>query len=189
MSKLRTFIAVEATAQIKSRAVELIELLAGTLANVKWVEPEEMHWTLKFLGDVDSNDVPALCRAATSAVANLEKFQIRACGSGAFPKVERPRTLWLGVDQGTEPFVALHDAVQQKLQPLGFRTEHRRFKPHLTIGRVRRSPEGIAELGQLVAQYSGFDAGEMQVDQLIVYSSRLKADGPTYQSLGRIPLR
>jgi 2'-5' RNA ligase len=188
MAKLRTFIAVEATEEIRTQAIRLSDQLSHTAANVKWVEQHNLHWTVKFLGEVPNNDIPNICQAVGEPIARLKQFEIIAQGAGAFPTASRPRTVWLGVSQGEQQFVALHDAVDAALAKLDFRSEHRRFRPHMTLGRVRRSPQGIDELATLIAEHEQFDAGPMIVDELVVFSSQLERNGPSYQVLSRLPL-
>lgn len=188
MSKLRTFIAVEVLPAVRKRALDLIERLRQSEANVKWVSAAELHWTLKFLGDVETNELPALCDAVAAAVKNLSRFDINAIGAGAFPSAHRPRTIWLGVREGEAEFVSLHDCIERVLAPLGFREEQRRFRPHLTIGRVRRSPHGVEQLGQAVIEHADFAAGEMAVTEVGVYSSQLLRHGPVYERLSSVSL-
>lgn len=185
MPKLRTFIAVEAAPAVRKRALELIELLRPTPAQVKWVGASELHWTLKFLGDVSTHELPDLCETIEEAVSAMPSFEIAAAGAGAFPAADRPRTVWLGVGQGEAEFVALHDRLKDALSHLGFREEQRRFRPHLTLGRVRRSPEGIDELGQLILEHATYPAGSMAVSEVVLFSSRLERDGPVYEILSR----
>ena len=85
--------------------------------------------------------------------------------------------------------LALHDAIEAELDQLGFRGERRRYTPHLTLGRVRRSaPQEIRELGELVEKHGSFDAGQTIVDEVVVFASRLSKSGPTYDELGRVAL-
>jgi 2'-5' RNA ligase len=188
MAKLRTFIAVAATEEIRKQAEQLAEKLSHTLANVKWVERRNLHWTVKFLGDVDSNDIPSICQAVGTVVGEIPPFEIIAQGAGAFPTLSRPRTVWLGTGRGDSQFVSLHNAADSALVKLDFRSEHRRFRPHMTLGRVRRSPQGVDQLGTLIAEHDKFDAGSMIVDELVIFTSQLDRDGPTYQVLARLPL-
>ncbi|MCE9545909.1 MAG: RNA 2',3'-cyclic phosphodiesterase [Planctomycetia bacterium] len=189
MPRIRTFIGVEVAGRVGKRALELVERLSGTEARVKWVGPSELHWTLKFLGDVHPGDLPELCAAIDAAVADMPSFEIEAVGAGAFPDPQRPRTVWLGVGDGQSEFVTLHDRLQEQLGPLGFRDEHRRFRPHLTLGRVRNSTqESIDELGQLVADHATFSAGRMEVADVVIFSSRLTRSGPIYEAISRAEL-
>jgi RNA 2',3'-cyclic 3'-phosphodiesterase len=184
---LRAFIAVEISSEVRTRARQLITRLAGTEARVTWVKPQLLHLTLKFLGDVDLTDIPPVSAAVTQAVADLPPFEIEVRGAGAFPNPARPRTIWLGVGQGQEEMVELHDRVEVALAGMGFRRELRRFRPHLTIGRVRGA-HAIGELGELVSQHADFSGGISSVDDLVVMSSELERDGPAYEPLAVAPL-
>jgi RNA 2',3'-cyclic 3'-phosphodiesterase len=185
---LRTFTAVEITPAIRARAGKLIAALAGTAADVKWVEPHNLHLTLKFLGDVRQEEIVQVCQAMTRGAAQVEAFELDVRGAGAFPNAARPRTVWLGAGEGREPMVVLHDRVEAALAKLGYRQEHRRFQTHLTIGRVRGTGAGIVELGKLLQQQADFQAGRMAVGKVTLFSSTLTPDGPIYDVLGTAPL-
>jgi 2'-5' RNA ligase len=183
----RTFIAVTISPEIRQAAGELADLLRPAAGDVKWVEPENLHWTLQFLGDVDALEIPAVCSAVSAAVTEVESFDVEARGAGAFPAPDRPRTLWLGAGAGAQAMVALHGAIQRKLKRLGYRAEQRRFVPHITLGRAgRKSPPRplIRELAGLAE----FDAGSMLVDEVTVFASKLTTEGPQYEVVARAPL-
>jgi len=184
---VRTFVAVEISPEVRSHAARLIASLNGTAAKVKWVDPHNLHMTLKFLGEIDLREAPQVCAAVAEAMADLPPFSIRVAGAGAFPDVVHPRTVWLGVTEGSEEMVELHERLEANLTKLGFRQEQRRFRPHLTIGRVR-GLQGAAELGQLVADRADFDAGVSDIDEVVVFSSELNRDGPTYETLSTATL-
>lgn len=186
--RIRTFVAVEISSAVRQLVAELIDEFRTAGADAKWVEPQNLHVTLKFLGDVDANEIHQPCRAVQEAVADFAPFEFAVQGAGAFPNVSRPRTVWLGIGQGNEELVALNRRIELPLEKLGFRREARRYKPHLTIGRVRRGGPGVAELGALIRHYADFDAGRTTVSQVLVFSSRLDRSGPTYESLARAPL-
>jgi 2'-5' RNA ligase len=184
---LRTFIAVVATDDIRRAAAKLAGVLQSAADDVKWVEPENLHWTLQFLGDIDQLEIPALCAAVASAAQEVDCFDLEARGAGAFPGPDRPRTLWLGAGGGAQAMVALHNAIQRKLDKLGYRAEHRRFVPHLTLGRTgRNSPP--RPLVRELAGLAEFEAGSMLVDEVTVFASKLTSDGPRYDVLARAPL-
>ena len=185
---VRTFVAVEINADIRSAAETLIEGLRKAPADVKWVEPQNMHLTLKFLGEVHSKEIPRVCEAVAKGASKVQPFEFELSGAGAFPNAGRPRTLWIGAGSGEEAMVALHGHVEDALAKLGYRKEHRRFHPHLTIGRVRRGGPGVTELGGLVQQHADLPAGRIAVARVVVFSSELQRGGPIYQSLGRAKL-
>lgn len=181
---LRTFAAVEITAPIRARAEELINSLDGTAADVNWVEPHNLHLTLKFLGDVHQREITTVCKAITRATAKIKPFEIEVRGAGAFPNAARPRTIWLGITAGEEPMIVLHDRVEAELAELGYREEHRRFQAHMTLGRVRGAGIGITELGDRLQTQADFPAGRMTVSKVTLFASTLTPDGPIYEIVG-----
>lgn len=184
---LRTFIAVEMSHEVRARAQQLVGRLQETGAKVTWVKPEAMHLTLKFLGEVELIDIPAVCEAVTGAVGDLPPFEIDVQGAGAFPSAGRPRTIWLGVGRGEAELVELHTAVERALAGLGYRQENRRFRPHLTLGRVRGDRD-LAALGRLVTQHADFVGGVSSIDDVVVFSSELEPGGPLHEPLAVAPL-
>ncbi len=189
MNKIRTFVAVDVADAVRRRAARLIELLSASGSDVKWIEPQNMHLTLQFLGDVPQADVPAVCQALERAVAGFPPFPMSLLSAGAFPHVGRPSTIWIGVAEGAKELGTLQQAIQRALKPLGFPPERRAYHPHLTIGRMRRG-DGPARqgLGQTLREQQAFDAGSSMIDQVIVYASYLERAGPTYQAMSRIGL-
>ena len=161
---------------------------SGHGANVRWVKPEHLHLTLKFLGDVDLRDIPEVCAAMTRAAASVPPFTLRMVGAGAFPRESQPRTVWIGADEGTEEIAVLHERIEVALAELGFRREHRRFRPHLTIGRVRSADRGIEELARVLGENHDFVAGVVDVDEVVAFSSELDRAGPIHEALATAPL-
>lgn len=188
MAKTRTFIAVELSAAVQRRAADLVERLRVSGARVSWVAPQNMHLTLKFLGDQSDEEIAEVCRAVGPAIQDMESFEFLCFGAGAFPANQRPRTLWIGVREGTAELQALQDRVEAALAPFGYPREHRQFRPHLTLGRVRAGNVGLDELARLLAQAADWQAGCVAVDDVVVFSSLLQRDGPRYEVLARFPL-
>jgi 2'-5' RNA ligase len=184
MQRIRTFTAVEVWPEIRERARWLVGRIKDTTAKVTWVKPDQMHLTMNFLGDVEMNEIPAVCNAVNEAVGPFAPFDVEMAGVGVFPSYENPRTIWLGVGDGSDQLVALHSALETSLGELGFRIEARRFRPHLTLGRVRSLPKGAGQLAGLLKQHAEFEAGPMMVSEVTIMSSELGRDGPTYEHLG-----
>jgi len=183
----RTFIAVEIDSAIRSRAEELIILLRAAEADVKWVEAQNLHITLQFLGEVPEQLVAGVCKAVEQGAAQVRPFDLEVGCAGAFPNSNRPRTLWIGANAGSQQMAELHEFVALELAELGFQDEDRRFQTHLTIGRTR-SGKNVAELGRLLKQHADFNAGRMRVEKATVFSSSLQRGGPIYEVLGMGPL-
>jgi RNA 2',3'-cyclic 3'-phosphodiesterase len=180
---VRTFIAVEVSSEVRLRAGRLIGLLEATGSNVRWVKPEQLHLTLKFLGDVDLRDIPEVCAAVSRATSTVPPFTMRIAGAGAFPNLHRPRTVWLGADEGVGEMGILHQRIESALAELGFRGEHRQFRPHLTIGRVRNADQGIDALADALSENRDFVAGLLDVDEVVTFSSERERSGPIHEPL------
>ncbi len=185
---VRTFVAVEAGPAVRRRTAELIDRLRPAASTVKWVDPQQLHMTLKFLGELQLSRSAAVCDAVAAAVAAIPSFSLAVRGLGAFPHARRPSTLWIGAGDGAEKIVALQAAVAAALADLGFRPESRQFRPHFTIGRVRRGGPPPPALRDQLREEAEFDGGAMAVTEAVVFSSELTPTGPIYSTLGRLPL-
>ncbi len=161
--KIRTFVAVDVGRAICSSAAELIEELARTPADVKWVQADNLHLTLKFLGDVETNSLHEVCAAVQRAADETAPFALEIRGAGAFPNLQRPRTVWLGVGEGAEAMTELAQRIESALQGLGYPREARRFSPHLTIGRARRGGPSVQRLSQAIQEYADYVVGKTSV--------------------------
>jgi 2'-5' RNA ligase len=188
MAKTRTFIAIEALDEVHASALTAIDRLRSAADNVKWVEPDNLHWTLQFLGDLSDVEMAEVCLRTVRTAAKHVGFTVEAVGVGAFPSIQRPRTLWLGAGEGAEQMVELQESIEQSLRSLGFRSENRKFVPHLTLGRINRNSDRGNVLAERLATLRDFDGGVMGVDAVTVYASELGRDGPAYHVLARAPL-
>jgi 2'-5' RNA ligase len=185
--KLRTFIAVSIPDDVRARALAAARQLAAVAPDVKWVEPQSLHWTLNFLGNVEQRETGEICAAVADAALEHEPFDLQVCGAGAFPTPDRPRTLWLGVGEGRDQMIALRASIEDSLESLGFRGEARRYTPHLTIGRPGRG-DAPPELAVELAAMADYNGGKMLVDEVTIFSSELTRQGPVYDPLGFAPL-
>lgn len=184
-NKVRAFLAVEISPDVREQLERLIGRFERAGARVKWVEPKNLHLTVKFLGDIDLTDSAQICLKLNKVLAEVPPFSVSIHGTGAFPNNGRPRTLWVGVQDGHQELVDLQQRVEDALAELHYRKEGRRFEPHLTFGRVR---EGRDELKTLVAEHADFHAGIFDVEELVLFSSELTPKGPIYDPLGHIEL-
>ena len=190
MPPLRTFIAAEISPEMRTSALRLIDRLRIAPVKVTWTRPDNLHYTIKFLGDVLAEKTADVCRAVQAAVGPFTPFEIVAAGAGAFPSPSHPRTIWLGMGEGAEPLELVFQAVERVLEPLGYPREHRKFTAHITLGRVRGgSPSGMQEMAELLKKHADFDAGAMTLDELTVFSSTLGRDGPKYDVLSHAEMR
>jgi 2'-5' RNA ligase len=183
--KTRTFVAVELSPAVRAEAVRLVDSLRPAGGDAKWVEAQNMHLTLKFLGDVREEALADACRVVTKAAVDFQPFDIKLSGAGAFPDLRRPRTLWIGVTQGQLELVRLQTAIERALAKRGFPKENRDFFPHLTIGRIRETGPPMGELVQRIQTHADFAAGCSPVREVVVFASHLSSSGPTYEPLAR----
>lgn len=187
MANQRTFIAIELDDELREILGRLQSLLRRKIASdcVRWVRPEGIHLTLKFLGDTRPEQVEQVKEALARAVAPVRPFQFTVGGVGCFPNTRRPRVVWVGVHEPTGAMKRLHSAVEAEVAPLGFPTEGRPFSPHLTLGRVhRQAPRSeVQQLGEVVAASAVGDLDEMHVGEVCYIKSDLRPGGAVYTTL------
>ncbi len=195
MAMIRAFIAIELTEELLDRLVQVQEELRrdAWADQVRWVRPEGIHLTLKFLGNVPEDRIPAIEQALHQAITEtgVEPFTLRAGGLGAFPNFRRPAVIWVGVQGEVEPLQRLQEAIEAAMEELGFQREDRPFHPHLTLGRVhRRAGSGYRrKLGEALQAYDVGEVGDMQVEEVTLMRSQLHPKGAIYTQLAVHRLR
>ncbi len=182
MEKLRTFIAIDLTEQIRQKFVEIQSILQKSDADLKWVKPKNAHLTLKFLGSTTTEQIEKIKNILKECSSSTPPFQIGFGGLGVFPNEKYPRVLWIGINQGAESIAELAKQVDDKVSKLGFQKEKRPYSPHLTIGRFR-SNKNLESLRFLMQQNLNFQAGEMTADAIHHIQSILSPKGPTYKKI------
>jgi 2'-5' RNA ligase len=188
MARLRTFVAVDLGKAIRDRAVALQETLSRAGTPVKWVEPQNLHVTLLFLGEVEDRAVAEVCRVIGEQSRQHAAFSMKIGQVGCFPHPRRPRVIWVGVGAGSQELVALHDAFEPPLLELGcYRREERKYTPHVTLGRVK-SDRPTGGLSEALSRHADWQGGEILVREVLVLSSELTPDGPLYTVLSRARL-
>jgi len=179
---VRSFVAVDPPEEVREAVGRFLAQAAG-LRGVKWVGPGQMHFTLAFLGGVDTGRLPGVAAALDAALAARPAFRLALTGAGAFPSVERPRVLWVGAGEGAGELAALAGLVEQALEPLGFPAPDRPFAPHLTVGRVKERLRDPGPLRRLVDAARGRVIGEFLVPAVRLQRSDLFPSGPRYTIL------
>ena len=189
-NRLRAFIAISLSPSILSGIEKLVRTLNTDFGVVRWVEPHHLHVTLKFLGDLSLNDLPQLIRVVTHSVRHIDSFDLTFQGVDAFPNRESPKTIWIGCREGSEELIQLAASIDEGLFSIGYPKETRRFSPHLTIGRVKKSVQGLTQgLTSLFAEHRDPLFGSCSVSEVQIFSSELTRRGPIYDELAVIPLR
>ena len=189
MAKVRTFIAIEIPKKVQSKAFSVIDKLSKETSSIRWVSRENLHVTLKFLGDVEDRDTYAVCQAVTEVTRQNRRFTVDCNGIGAFPSVEKPRTIWLGIDEPENRLSNMYAEMEDSLQKLGYPQEARQFRPHLTIGRIQHGRRNMGNLTTQMQNLSTTAIGEIPVNELVIFSSELTRSGPIYTTLGRATLK
>jgi 2'-5' RNA ligase len=172
-------------AETEAAIASFVSELQGLDGGVGWIRSANLHLTLRFLGSaVPSAMLPPLDRALTNVAGITPAFEIRARGTGAFPKLDRANVVWIGLsgDQLMELAVRVEAAARE----CGFAPESRPYAPHLTIGRVRSS-RGWAAIRERLAERANYEFGLSVVDSMILYQSVLGRGGPTYEVIARYP--
>lgn len=185
-SAIRTFICLEIPASIKERIAALQNSLRGIDAQVSWVKPENIHLTIRFLGDVPTERIDSVREAAGRAALLVNSFEIEVGGAGCFPSKKNPRVLWIGLASITEPLKQLRRAVEDELAREGFAREERGFSPHLTIGRLR-APRNAAKIAEELI-IAGLEGEIFRAEEVIVMRSDLSPGGSIYTTLAVIKL-
>ena len=160
---MRLFIAVTPPPEVRRAALEAVEAARELGGAIRWTKQENVHLTLKFLGEVPDDTLEVLRDALREACSAHAPFDARLRGLGAFPTPRRARVVWAGVDEGAEEMTALAASVESALEPLGFRTEGRPYVPHATLGRARKRPVGIDLPGAGVPDAPVFRVGSAEL--------------------------
>lgn len=184
---LRAFVAVELPGPVRAALQEIQAGLKRIGIRARWVAPEKIHLTLKFLGSIPAGHVESIGRALTAAVRAHAPVSLNAIGLGVFPGLRRPRVVWVGIADRSDALGGLQRVVDARLSALGFPAEAARFRGHLTIGRFAAggSPGPVAEA---LKQCAGQSAGTFEVREVVLFRSDLRPEGPLYTALARAPL-
>ncbi len=180
MSQLRAFLAIDVDEDLKAKMYKIIKEFKQIDANIKYVELENLHLTLKFFGDIDTEGIDLLSSKIESVVSNFDKFTVKIRGCGAFPNTNRIKVIWLGLDED-EIVRKLHDELDKEFVKLGF-DKDRKFSTHLTIGRMR-SAKGKNKVKSKIEEFSDVEVGQMSVDKIILKKSTLTPSGPIYEDI------
>jgi 2'-5' RNA ligase len=183
---IRTFIAVPLSDKLKQDVDRLIVGLKPLASGISWVKAANLHFTLRFLGDIDSSSIPTLKKAIESQIGNFSKFDINLSGLGCFPNMNRPRVIWVAGGGEIEMMKSLASGVEEACRQSGYGEADKPFAPHLTIGRVK-FPSGIEKLIEKM-KTTRFETEPFSVEKVIIYKSDLTPRGPIYTSVGEVML-
>jgi 2'-5' RNA ligase len=184
---VRSFIAIDLPESLRRSLAEKSEMLSANIAPraIRWVRPEGIHLTLKFLGDVDPAGMEKARQAISETVPHFSPFTFSVEGLGCFPNARRPRVIWVGVHEESGELAALVEALERAFADHGFERENRGFHPHLTLGRVRRgvSKADYHIIRETLARTGRLSLGDVHVREVLLYRSELKPSGAVYTRL------
>lgn len=185
---IRAFIAFELPTDITWLAADLQNRLKDQGLKLRWVRPQNMHLTLKFLGDVGADRIGAITAAMKAIAQGVPPMALTVQGMGVFPGMRKPRVVWIGVGGATDLLERAHRGVDERLALLGFQREDRPFKAHLTLARINQ-PVDARRLLETIQMEGGYGARPFQANEMVLFQSVLKPQGPTYTPLVRAVLK
>jgi RNA 2',3'-cyclic 3'-phosphodiesterase len=187
---MRCFIAIDIPEDIREELADLQKELAGQVevhkGDVKWAEPQGMHLTLKFLGEVPDQQIVEICQIVKNVAGRYKAFDFAVRQAGSFGG-RSARVLWVGAGLDCPELLELQQDLEDELAEMGWPKEGRQFSGHLTLCRIRNSKAG-EKLGRLVERYQEYDLGTVRAVALVVYESQLTGQGPIYTPLGSFKL-
>jgi len=184
---IRAFIAIPLNPKIQRTIERIQDHLSKNNNNVNWVKPENIHITLKFLGDINTEQINSVKQALANLCQNTRPFKVELSRLGAFPHIDRPRTLWVGVIDSKQQLSRIAVSLNKALVKLGFQSGQKPFTSHITIGRIR-SQKNINYLSQIMSEFSLPADSIQNIKSVILYQSTLTPQGPIYEPLHKIKL-
>jgi len=184
---MRAFIAINLDDSIREAIEKSAVPLKNLRAKIKWVEKENLHLTLRFLGEVKPEIIPEVGQALKRSCRGVAPFEISLRGMGSFPESGVPRIVWVALENGLEKVRALAESLKKELSGLPVKSEQRAFKAHITIGRVKR----IADVSAFRSEIKGLRElflGSQTITSIQLMESRLSASGPHYSVIGETAL-
>lgn len=188
MQTIRTFIAIKISRELEAAFDTLIRRMKKNPGPVRWVNPQSIHLTLKFLGEITPAQVEEVCNGLEKAVAGIPSFSLKPGSKGAFPNPKRPRIFWIGLAEAGEAHLfQLQKNIEEEMALCGFPKEGRPFKPHLTVGRVKDS-RGIETISNIFMEYD-FPEIEFVAGEVLMMKSELTPKGTIYTVQKAYPLK
>ncbi len=183
---MRCFVAIDVSEEVRLSIGEAIGKVKGLSQGVRWVPPDHVHLTLKFLGEAGDAKVLQIQERLSLLCSRHAPFALRASGTGGFPTLRRPDVLWVGIDE-SGPLGLLNRDIEQSMAELGFEREKKRFSPHLTVGRVK-SMDGLEAVVREWITFKDAVFGTITVGETLLMKSILKPGGAEYSKIAGFKL-
>ncbi|MGD2096271.1 MAG: RNA 2',3'-cyclic phosphodiesterase [Desulfobacterales bacterium] len=183
----RAFVAIDLPEAIRASIGAAQDALKSYGFRVKWVRPESIHLTLKFLGNIDVSRTDEIVNAMTWAAKSRTAMRLSASGIGVFPNVRRPRVIWVGLGGEVDNLKSLQQALDGHLAELGFPAETRSFKAHLTLARVK-GKMAVDRMQSALDKFNAFESEGFDADRMILFKSELHPTGAVYTRVAQVNL-
>ena len=184
----RIFIAVELSTVVQGKLKKAQNMLRDCSLNIKWVEKENFHITLKFLGDLSKTQIIEVKDELEEISKKSLPFEISINGLGAFPDIEYPKVIWAGVEKNQNQLINLHQAIERRMINLGFKEESHDYTPHITLGRVRKKEKNYELISEKIKRFPFKINAHHLVDGITVMKSELTPEGPIYSPVAEFEL-
>ena len=178
---MRCFIAIDLPQKIKNVLGAVINASKRHSKSIRWIAPDNIHLTLKFLGEIEESLIPVIKERLSASCSPHKTFTINITGAGAFPNFRSPNVLWFGIED-SEELKRLYNNIEDAISLLGFKKEGRKFSPHLTIGRVK-DKNGIESALKEFAAFKDRRFGSIEISEVVLMQSILKPSGAEYSRL------
>ena len=185
---MRTFISIEIPEEARKKFIPVNKFLRNSALSLKFVKTKNLHFTLKFLGEISEEESKGVIETCQSIGQQFLPFSLGLKSVGVFPGVRKARVIWVGVDEGRETLKEISKFLEEKLEKRGFPAGKREFQGHLTLARIKKMGEGKEFLENLIAEFKDKKFCSFPVDKFYLMSSELKKEGPNYAVLKEIPL-
>jgi 2'-5' RNA ligase len=184
---VRAFLAIDLPVEILDEIGSIQSELKKTLQGVvRWVRPEAIHLTLKFFGNLSTDEIMSVSRTVGDHASGTKPFALDVEKLGVFPDINRPRVLWIGIGGDVDPLIRFQKSMEQKLHEKGFAKEDRPFRPHLTLARIKE-PKGLIGLAKIIEKKDNCVAGHFNAAGLALFRSQLTPKGAIYTKLAQFP--
>lgn len=180
MSEIRAFLAIDLDDDLKPKINKIIRQFKQINTKIKYVELENLHLTLKFFGDIDTNGLNLLENAISNVLNEFKPFKINIAGCGAFPNNNHIKVIWVGIEDDTI-LKDLHERLDKEFARIGF-DKDKKFSTHLTVGRMK-SAKNKNQVKSIIEEFENVEIGEMEVSQISLKKSTLTPKGPIYQDI------
>jgi 2'-5' RNA ligase len=184
---IRTFIAFKLPENIILSIRKIQEDIKSYAFKVRWVNPEKIHLTLKFLGNINHTDIEKISKTIINTVNGYAPVSLAVKGAGVFPGIKRPRVIWVGLTGEIEKLTGIQNDIEENLEELGFPREKRPFRGHLTLGRIKGkiNPKKLLDA---MKKFEKFESELFIADKIYLFKSDLKSTGSVYTELKSISL-